>query len=199
MRQPSYVKQQCFDVLTKIDNGIKRQIYRIWCDKCGAHDDMQITGKPKAPEFVCQKFVQRGWAAQIDKAKARCSECLAQKDRADSDAKDAEVMAEKAVTSSQGVVRDPTPDQRTKIRQLLDGHFDDAKGCYLDGYSDQRVGQELGVPWAMVTKIREAAYGPIRSDPEIEAIKGEILKIQGAIAVVVERVDRIEKRYRGAA
>jgi hypothetical protein len=67
-------------------------------------------------------------------------------------------------------LRDPTQAERLKIRSILDKAFDDNAGCWLDGYSDQKAGEEIGVPWALVTRIREAAYGPIRVDPEVAGI-----------------------------
>ena len=66
------------------------------------------------------------------------------------------------------------PDSKTRIRALLDKHFDDSRGAYLDGYSDQRVGAELDVPWKAVADLREVAYGPLREDPEVAAIKASI-------------------------
>ena len=77
----------------------------------------------------------------------------------------------------------PTADQKAKIRVLLDGHFDDAAGCYLDGYNDQRIADEVGVPRAAVERIREAAYGPIKSNPEFEAIRAAL----GAARAEAER------------
>jgi hypothetical protein len=66
------------------------------------------------------------------------------------------------------------PDSKTRIRALLDKHFDDSRGAYLDGYSDQRIGTELEVPWKAVADLREVAYGPLREDPELAAIKATI-------------------------
>ena len=62
--------------------------------------------------------------------------------------------------------REPTIEERIKIRNLLDQHFDDSAGYYLDDMSDQKIGAEVNVPWAIVARMREAAYGPIRTDPE---------------------------------
>lgn len=101
--------------------------------------------------------------------------------------------------------REPTAQERAKIRTALETHFDDATGCYLDGYSDQRIGTDLNLPWAMVTKIREAAYGPIRVDPEIAGLRAEMTAIGSKIEALVReqqgalaRLAAIEKK-RGAA
>jgi hypothetical protein len=98
-----------------------------------------------------------------------------------------------------------TTAQRLRIRSLLDKHFDDEAGCYLDGYSDQRIGAEVDVPWALVTKVREAAYGPIRVDPEIAALRAEIAQarrqveaLNAIVTALQARLTDIEKK-RGAA
>jgi hypothetical protein len=75
----------------------------------------------------------------------------------------------------------PTQAQRLKIRDLLDNHFDDKAGAYLDNYSDEKIGAEVGIGHAAVTMIREAAYGPIRVDPELAALRAELKGLTQAI------------------
>lgn len=69
-------------------------------------------------------------------------------------------------------------EQRANIRELLVVNFDDERGCYENNYSDQKIGEELNVPWAHVAEIREAAFGPILIDPDIEAMKSELETIR---------------------
>lgn len=90
--------------------------------------------------------------------------------------------------------RDPTQQERIKIRQLLDHRFDDEAGCWLDGYSDQKAGEELDLPWSMVTRIREAAYGPIRVDPEVAALRAELVQIGRELATLQEKHAGAQKR-----
>jgi len=102
-------------------------------------------------------------------------------------------------------LREATPQERVKIRAVLDKSFDDAAGCWLDGYSDQKAGEEIGVPWAIVTRIREAAYGPIRVDPEVAGLRAELVQIGREIAALMEKHSAATKRLdalagkRGAA
>ena len=64
------------------------------------------------------------------------------------------------------VARRPSPEERLRIRTALDGCFDDARGMFLLGMSDERIAEEAGVPAVWVSDIREAAYGPVRVDAE---------------------------------
>ena len=89
--------------------------------------------------------------------------------------------------------RQPTQDQRLAIRNLLDRHFDDKAGCYIDGYSDQMIGKEAGVPWAMVTTIREAAYGPIRQDAGLGAVEKNLAEAKALLSKAGELVAGAER------
>lgn len=91
--------------------------------------------------------------------------------------------------------REATPQQRTTIRNYLDKHFDDAAGAYLDGMSDQKIADAVNIPRVIVERMRDAAYGPIKVDPEVQAIRAELaaLKVQAetltaAVAGLTARV-----------
>ena len=84
------------------------------------------------------------------------------------------------------VPREPTGDERFRIRGLLDSHFDDKAGCYLSDWSDQKIGTDLNLPWAIVAKIREAAYGPIRVDPEVAKLASEHAALKARLAQAQE-------------
>lgn len=164
-----------------------RNVARMLCRQCGAHDEITAPS-PNNPEFVARKFRDMGWDCDPwGPGRNRCPQCVASKRKpttiaaltADLKPKELNVSA-----TNQSAVREATADERARIRHMLDKYFDDAKGCYLDGYTDQKVGAEINVPWALVTKVREAAYGPIRTDPAIEAVRGEI---DAAIKLVEER------------
>lgn len=94
-------------------------------------------------------------------------------------------------------LREPTQQERIKVRQILDQHFDDEAGYWLNGYSDQKAGEEIGVPWAMVTRIREAAYGPIRLDADTAALKTELAQIGRELAALTEKHQAAMKRLDG--
>ncbi len=69
------------------------------------------------------------------------------------------------------ITREITPDQRLAVRNLLDHHFDDGVGGYINGFSDQQVAEQAGVPRIFVERAREAAYGPIRLDPVVGQLR----------------------------
>lgn len=92
-------------------------------------------------------------------------------------------------------VRAATPDERMRVRHKLDAVFDDAKGMYLDGYTDQRLAEELTLPRKIVEQIREAAYGPIRTDPDIDQLRTDIAELMAKAAGLANRLAEVEKRF----
>ncbi len=68
--------------------------------------------------------------------------------------------------------------KRSRIRDLINSHFDDEKGCYVHGWSDERISKEVDIGIAFVVAIREAAYGPILTTPEKEDAKVELTRLR---------------------
>lgn len=187
-----------YQVLSLADGGQRRQIARIKCARCDAHEDWTISGSHN-PERACKAFRAMGWECDWSHpTRIACPSCVAER----AARRGGDRIEDKVVTLQQPkatTMAEPTQDQRLRIRALLDKHFDDAKGFYLDGYSDQRIGAEVNVPWAIVQKIREAAYGPIKGDPELDAIKAAIGTMERDLAALKDRVAAIDKRFRSAA
>ena len=70
-------------------------------------------------------------------------------------------------TSMNGQPRALTPDERGKVRDLLDLNFDAEAGRFISGYSDDRIAKEVNVPRKAVEVMRETAYGELKVSPEM--------------------------------
>lgn len=88
-------------------------------------------------------------------------------------------------------IPEPTTRQRLDILTKLDKHFDDEIGRYLDGYSDRKIAEEIGLPAIVVKNIREMAYGPEKLDPEISAILSEIEYVKNTLASMERRLQAV--------
>lgn len=86
--------------------------------------------------------------------------------------------------------RDATPAEKAAIRRKLDETFDDDAGMYLDGASDQSIGTALNIPWSLVRRVREAAYGPIRSDPQLEKARTELRALSDEVSAIKVKLDK---------
>jgi hypothetical protein len=71
-------------------------------------------------------------------------------------------------------LREATPLEMRRIFALVEGHFDETKGCYLNGYNDERVSKELNLPRALIAKVREESGLKIKGNPEVIALRSEL-------------------------
>lgn len=91
-----------------------------------------------------------------------------------------------------------SPDERAKVRRELDAYFDDSVGMYLGGENDQRIGERLNIPWAAIAQMREAAYGPIRTDPEVEAMRAAVRVLSEGLEERNRTAENLLKEERAA-
>lgn len=179
------------------DRSVKpfRSVARMTCSQCGAHDQVTINPGNDSPEFVAKLFAKRGWQSDAFRARSCiCPSCSNARSKSDPDS---EIRNLKVVTMAKPTpaeilaeAREATPQEKAAIRRRLDEVFDDAAGTYLDNQSDQKIGEHLNIPWALVRRVREAAYGPIRSDPELEKLRAELRAVLSEVETVKARVDR---------
>lgn len=186
---------------------------RFECRQCGGHDEFQAATSGRNCNMVATaaRAEAAGWAFR--NSRATCPRCLAaSRARAKGESPAPKPIppamvaraaipapTETTMPDPKPVMREATPQERVKIRGVLDKHFDDGAGCWLDGYSDQKAGEEVGVPWAIVTRIREAAYGPIRVDPEVVGLRAELAQIGRDLAALTEKHAAAAKRLDGLA
>ncbi len=156
----------------KCEDGRHVPHVRVQCGKCPERLLIRIKG-PNNPEMVGQWVARRGWRFDpFTVASPRCPACQNVKPRKELP------MSKASNVTSIDVSRPLTPDDRDRIRRLLEGTFDAAKGIYLMEYSDQRIGMELKVPWASVREIREIGYGPIKAVPELDAVLADLATLR---------------------
>ncbi|MBF0326904.1 MAG: hypothetical protein HQL42_17785 [Alphaproteobacteria bacterium] len=194
-----------YDVVQVRDITGPRTIARLWCAQCGDTLDITLNSAHHA-DGVERMARTKGW--ECDKNRPRrtlCPDCKARPRVAPKpELSKSPVPLRPVVTkpvfpivmeTPMTSVRPATPDERMRIRHKLDEVFDDSKGMYLDGYSDQRVADGLNLPRKMIEQIREAAYGPIRTDPEIEQLRTDIASLVSQASTLANRLADVEKRY----
>lgn len=64
----------------------------------------------------------------------------------------------------------PTRQDRRKILDALDEHYDVEHQCYRKTWLDKTLGEHLNVPVAWIAEERERAFGPNRNNSNIEKI-----------------------------
>lgn len=164
-----------YDFKVRMDAGQARTFVEFTCIECLEILEVPYAGH-KPPEFFMNKARNAGWTVHETKAtKNRCGECVHPNG----------VTMQKPgpiALVPQQPARKLNADERLQVRSLLDKHFDDGAGEYLDDMSDAKLGELVGVPWALVAAIREAAYGPIRVDPELTALTKRVTAMEAGLA-----------------
>jgi len=150
---------------------------RAWSIKCGCGREDQIqdaTSSLLPTEVIAKKFAQRGWV--VGHRRHVCSACLeaertgrrkgaAVKRAAAAKTKAGDKpMNDTAQDRRQTVVSDPPPrpsrEQRRQIHETIDANWSVKSDCYAAKNSDKQIAESLGVPWAWVAEVRDAAFGP---------------------------------------
>lgn len=198
-----------FQLVSVVVAGHARQAARFVCAECRGEMDVTIKGgEPLNPEALANTAKRRGWQAYAGvRGTTLCPACLAAappKNDVNSELKKVKPMATTPPTSltapaSPTLTLAVTPDQKQRIRNYLDKHFDDQVGAYLDDMSDQRIAELVGVPRLAVTNLREAAYGPIRVDPEMAAIRQEMAALKAEVEAAKDHVAKVEKQILATA
>lgn len=185
-----------FEITRVCQDGSWLERARFTCARCSAHEAFPLVrGRSINPEATIKHAAAAGWDVKNHSSRAECPRCLAARRIA---AKGESPGPKAEVIMLQPVAKPLTPDQRLRIRALLDKHFDDGAGRYLDGYSDQKVATELNLPRIHVETIREAAYGAIRVPPEMEAAEKAVAALEARLKPAETIAAEIDKLLAGA-
>jgi hypothetical protein len=189
--EPSYKWARSFA------DGLTRTTVTVHCGKCGKEEAM-VWGTGNNPTYIKKHMVELGWLFDPFRLKSCvCPDCQRKRggERPVAQSKEPKESKESKVLSfdppASPLPRALTPDEKSKVRGLLDLHFDDTKCYYIDSYSDKRVGEECGVPWAAVQQIREFAYGPIREDERLVGIKMSIASHRDRLMKLAEDIEAL--------
>lgn len=191
MRAKTADTKRTYETKTILKNGNLREVARFVCAECFDRGEVD-TGGTVDPRMIVGKADRIGWKLDPKKhGRTYCPKCAGAR-KAPAAPKQEATMATPPIP-----IREATNDQRVLIRNLLDKHFDDAVGTFLDGMTDATIAEKAGVPRVIVERIREAAYGPIKVDPEIQAIRTELAAVKAAaeklaatVADLTARLDR---------
>lgn len=178
--------------IKKLIDGKMVEYRRAVCSCCGAVKEVRHAAITRV-EQIKQGFAAKGWSFEKH-AVVKCPAC-AKARPVNPERKEREMQQVKPQTAN--ATRTMTPADRAKIREFLDGHYDERRECLLDGYTDKTAAEKLGVPWSWVRDLREFAYGPIKGDPELMEIRAELEKVQGVMAELAAKLAAAEKRISG--
>jgi len=150
MRSSGFRRKQAFTT----SNGVAT----VSCRRCSTEAKVQAKS-PQGylpPVVIVRQLKNLGWDLKPDKTKAICPGCQEKR-------KDTVTIKSQSSASEQ-----------RKIFNALETHFDEEKGAYAKGQSDQTIATHLNVPRKTVATLREDAFGPIKVDPGVILLEGRI-------------------------
>jgi hypothetical protein len=176
-----------------------RKVARFTCARCP--ETIDITGKPGSkisPDFVTKLAIRAGWHADcFRKSRALCPTCIKGAPKTNPEPKEPPMSTTTQAKPPSTIPTPLTSDQRLRIRGLLDEHFDDKAGMYLANMTDAKLAEQVNVARVHVEQIREAAYGPIRINPEITGLRNEIVQVKREIETHQAAVDALRAKVVG--
>lgn len=166
------------------------------CGTCGREDRWRDSTQSAAPEeMVKRQFQRRGWEFGQRHTSDLCPKCVATRDAPAPKNKEPKIMAVEAP-------RQPTLEDKRRIREALFSHYNEEGGCYSKSHSDKTVAAGLNVPFAWVSTAREAlGFGPDTNEAA-SAFTGEVLSVRAELRAIQDqmlqelaaRCETLEKR-----
>ena len=158
------------------------------CSDCGAVAHNSNSGMD--PVMFAKILQHKGWSIGPNAKKPACPKCVSKAKMLKK--KGNNTMSEIEKIKVEDLQRvGPTGPQNREIYSILDSFFDEKKGIYRDGYSDEQVSKDVGLARDVIVKIRSEAFGPLKAPQELSDLKDEI-----AIAkkLYAEEMNRLETK-----
>lgn len=141
------------------------------CSKCDRWSIIaDNSAKARPPLFFADKFRRSGWSIGQRRAADVCPRCDAGKATPRPAVAPAQSihpekpreanMSKPAIAPAAEPPRQPTREDKHKIRDALNACYLIDKNCYAGEGSDKALAEKLKIPRAWVTAEREDAYGP---------------------------------------
>lgn len=204
--------------------------YRLKCGSCGCGETLgrMNFGASIADEQVPQKFEDKGWRVgkRHDGRDDRCPSCVNREQEArrrrlhvvqseecvsvtQNSSGLAVVASAKPSTPAADKPREMTRDERRLIWAKLEEVYIDERAGYSAGWTDARVSEDLGIPRAWVSTIRDENFGPGVSEEvektlaEARAVAKEAAEFRRSMdsltargAEIMKRADAVERAAR---
>jgi hypothetical protein len=180
-------------------------VVKASCKHCGETHEMNLASH-MPPDQLVKKIRILGW---VDRKKAwTCDKC---RDHADTEITKEGSMSDEIRRVFTPVVVPTTPPparpegnakptyrQIKKAMDLIAGNFDVENGAWLEGWSDARLAEEVGIERNVAFLMREDAFGPLRRPAELDQLLSEVHAATEMLTDINARVAAFALRYREA-
>lgn len=176
-----------------------QRIYQAFCWQCsGVGEIVDSTRIGLPPEMIAKKFSGLGWHIGPNANRDHCPACIRKPEP-------------KVTYMKAEPPRVPTREDRRKIIDALEEHYDAGRERYKASWTDKALANKLGLPAAWVAEERDRAYGPETNEQaanrtaETQAIREEMERVQTELLAQFDSLEarlkklEVDLSYRGAA
>jgi len=187
----------------------------ITCGKCGREERKHFNtlkhgsaDSDLGHRLMARKFEEDGWRVGNQPSRHRCPDCVrearaaqmrfmhANKTGGPSAANKigADPVSAKVVDMPKQAEppREMTREDRRIVFAKLQEAYDTETTGYCSGWTDERVANDLGVPLAWVREMRCDYFGPLGSNPEIDALLVEARGWRGELVALLDRATALQ-------
>lgn len=190
-----------------------RHFFRMTCCRCGGQETQGLAPN-SAPVHIQKRFHTLGWTFGTSPHHAVCprAECRRRSTVAvgpiaaletylGADALEpepaglpADETQEAPIMPADKNIRVPTFAEGVRISRHLMEVFDPAGGTYLDGWSDAKTADHLGLPRIMVETCRDGLGLVLRVDPAVVALEGECQALKAMVQDLERKIAALRDR-----
>lgn len=178
------------------------------CGTCGEFEQISLGTRGRfPPDITARKFEARGWdCSDGRRGRDLCPECNPANKKKEKEKDMTKVTLSvvptappalvEPVQAIQAVLVEPPPamtrdDKRIIFAKLNDVYLNETAG-YSAGWTDQRIADDLSVPRAWVSGIRDENFGPEAANEEIRTQLTEARAVLADVQLVLEKAEKLQ-------
>lgn len=185
---------QVYDLHTKVIDGRNLLQAQLHCGSCQRTEPLNIR-PDMPPSEVLRKFRQKNWRTDdSDRRRCLCPDCKHIRKPTKPDPILKGPSMNKALHQPETIIPTPEMPMVRKIFGIIDGHFDEEKGCYLGDWSDKKVADLIGVGYAVVAKVREDSGLKIKGNPALIALRNDFETWRSMGQEINDRLTKLEQQ-----
>jgi hypothetical protein len=191
-------------------NGTSAVFAVAHCSKCPATSDVRLgQGSSLEPEGVAKKLRARGWTIAGTAAGDLCPRCAGRNTPLSKSQKRAaycriagvpRAKPEETKVSAAEKPKAPTINDRRRIMDALEAHYDTDAGRYSKAFTDDALAATLDVPRAWVAEIRLAFFGEGAGNEAATLRDAAIAEVEAGMKALSDdflgRLDALERQVR---
>jgi len=161
------------------------------CGYCPHIENVALKGRCN-PELLKRMMSMRGWLIPKKRGKNTCPKCVA-KFRSIKKREQGVVNKKSGgltIVSSKDEGKNSPADFKIQrqVSGLLETYYNEDAECYREGYTDAKIGEEIGVSEQFVTRFRTEAFGPLKCPNELSTLVKDIEDMEGFLDDLKTRV-----------